>query len=80
MAIEIWLPIVTDDAVWVAADSNVNHVVRLDAKTNKPDIVVTVQKPCSGLAVSFGSLWVLALWVAQSRTRGREDGRNSGDD
>ena len=29
-----WLA-VTDDAVWVAS-SNVNHVVRLDAATNKP--------------------------------------------
>lgn len=51
-----WLG-VTDDAVWVAS-SNVNHVVRLDAKTNKPDIVINVAKPCSGLAVSFGSLWI----------------------
>jgi virginiamycin B lyase len=48
---------VTDDAVWVAS-SNVNHVVRLDAKTNNPDTVVTVEKPCSGLAVGFGSLWI----------------------
>lgn len=51
-----WLG-VTDDAVWVAS-SNVNHVVRLDAKTNKPGVVITVQKPCSGLAVGFGSLWI----------------------
>jgi virginiamycin B lyase len=51
-----WLG-VADDAVWVAS-SNVNHVVRLDAKTNKPDIVITVDKPCSGLAVDFGSLWI----------------------
>ena len=51
-----WLG-VTDDAVWVAS-SNVNHVVRLDAKTNKPDVVITVEKPCSGLAVDFGSLWI----------------------
>jgi virginiamycin B lyase len=48
---------VTEDAVWVAS-SNVNHVVRLDANTNKPDIVITVEKPCSGLAVGFGSLWI----------------------
>src|SRR6266702_1925951 len=51
-----WLGI-TDDAVWVAS-SNVNHVVRLDAATNRPDIIVTIQKPCSGLAVAFGSLWI----------------------
>ena len=48
---------VTDDAIWVAS-SNVNHVVRLDAKTNKPDTVISVEKPCSGLAVGFGSLWI----------------------
>ncbi len=48
---------VTDDAVWVAS-SNVNHVVRLDAKTNRPGKVVTVAEPCSGLAFGFGSLWI----------------------
>jgi streptogramin lyase len=48
---------VTEDAVWVAS-SNVNHVVRLDAKTNKPDVVITVEKPCSGLVVEYGSLWI----------------------
>jgi streptogramin lyase len=47
----------TDDAVWVSS-SNVNHVVRLDAKTNKPGVIVTVPKPCSGLTVAFGSLWI----------------------
>jgi virginiamycin B lyase len=51
-----WLG-VTDDGVWVAS-SNVNHVVRLNATTNKPDIVIGVAKPCSGLAVGFGSLWI----------------------
>jgi virginiamycin B lyase len=51
-----WLG-VTDEGVWVAS-SNVNHVVRLNATTNKPDIVMTVDKPCSGLAVGFGSLWI----------------------
>ena len=51
-----WLA-VTEDALWVAS-SNVNHVVRLDAKTNKPTVVVTVAKPCSGLAVAAGSLWI----------------------
>src|ERR1700761_6458457 len=48
---------VTDDAVWVTS-SNVNHVVRLNAKTNKPGAVVTVAEPCSGLAFGFGSLWI----------------------
>ena len=51
-----WLA-VTEDAVWVTS-SNVNHVVRLDAITNKPDVVVSVDKPCSGLVVAFKSLWI----------------------
>ena len=51
-----WLA-VTDDAVWVAS-SNVNHVVRLDAKTNLPGTIITVAEPCSGMAVEFGSLWI----------------------
>jgi virginiamycin B lyase len=48
---------VTGDAVWVTS-SSANHVVRLDAKTNQPGTVVTVAKPCSGLAIGFGSLWI----------------------
>jgi virginiamycin B lyase len=51
-----WM-VVTDDAVWVAS-SNVNHVVRLDAETNRPTVVVTIKKPCSGLAYGFGAIWV----------------------
>jgi streptogramin lyase len=51
-----WLA-VTDDAVWVAS-SNVNHVVRLDAKTNQTGTIITVSKPCSGMATDFGSLWI----------------------
>ena len=51
-----WM-VVTNDAVWVTS-SNVNHVVRLDAHTNRPTIVVTVKEPCSGLAAGFGSIWV----------------------
>lgn len=48
---------VTDDAVWVTS-SSADHVVRLDAKTNRPGTIVTVAKPCSGLAIGFGSLWI----------------------
>ena len=48
---------VTDDAVWVTS-SSANHVVRLDAGTNRPGKIVTVANPCSGLAVGFGSLWI----------------------
>lgn len=51
-----WMAL-TDDAVWVTS-SSVNHVVRLDAKTNQPGVTVTVAKPCSGLVVDFGSLWI----------------------
>lgn len=48
---------VTDDAVWVTS-SSANHVVRLDAKANQPGVIVTVAKPCAGLALGFGSLWI----------------------
>ena len=48
---------VTEESIWVST-SNVNHVVRLDVATNKPDTIVDVAKPCSGLAVGFGSLWI----------------------
>jgi virginiamycin B lyase len=51
-----WM-VVTDDAVWVTS-SNVNHVVRLDAATNLPTLIVTIDKPCSGLAAGFGAIWV----------------------
>src|ERR1700687_3705093 len=51
-----WM-VVTEDAVWVTS-SNVNHVVRLDPATNRPGLIVTIDKPCSGLAAGFGSIWV----------------------
>jgi YVTN family beta-propeller protein len=51
-----WLA-VTGDAVWVTS-SSANHVVRLDATSNKPSTIITLQKPCSGLAIGFGSLWI----------------------
>ena len=51
-----WM-VVTEGAVWVTS-SSASHVVRLDAKTNQPGVVVTVNKPCSGLASGFGSVWV----------------------
>ncbi len=51
-----WM-VVTEDAVWVTS-SNVNHVVRLNAATNQPGTIVTIEKPCSGLAAGFGSIWV----------------------
>lgn len=51
-----WM-VVTDDAVWVTS-SSVNHVVRLDPKTNQPTSIITIRKPCSGLAAGFDSIWV----------------------
>ena len=51
-----WLT-ATSDAVWVTSEKT-DSVVRLDPKTNQPGISVTVHKPCSGLAVGFGSLWI----------------------
>src|SRR5277367_3674392 len=48
---------VTENAIWVTS-SSANHVVRLDAISNKPGVVITLQKPCSGLAIGFGSLWI----------------------
>jgi virginiamycin B lyase len=50
-----WM-VVANDAVWVAS-ANVNHVVRLDAVTNRPGMIVTIAEPCSGLAFGFGSVW-----------------------
>ena len=51
-----WLT-ATLDAVWVTSEKT-DSVVRLDAATSRAGTVVTVHKPCSGLAVGFGSLWV----------------------
>lgn len=51
-----WM-VVTEDAVWVTS-SNVNHVVRLDPTTNRAGLIVTIDKPCSGLAAGFGAIWV----------------------
>src|SRR5260370_29317408 len=50
--------VLTDDSVWVT-NSPKNTVHRLDVKTNKVTAVVEVgNKPCSGLAWGFGSIWV----------------------
>src|SRR5258708_34761813 len=51
-----WM-VVTEDAVWVTS-SNVNHVVQWDPTANRAGAVVTILKPCSGLAAGFGSIWV----------------------
>jgi virginiamycin B lyase len=52
-----WMAI-TDDAIWVA-NAGLNAVHRIDPKTNKIAATVAMpDKPCSGLAAGFGSLWV----------------------
>ncbi|HUB53136.1 MAG TPA: hypothetical protein VL986_13355 [Terracidiphilus sp.] len=48
---------VAGSGVWVTS-SSANHVVWLDATSNQPGAVVTVNKPCAGLAIGFGSLWI----------------------
>jgi virginiamycin B lyase len=47
----------TADAVWVSS-ADVNHVTRLDARTNTVATVVTVKSPCSGLVADHGTLWI----------------------
>jgi virginiamycin B lyase len=46
------------DSVWISNKPK-NSVTRIDPKTNKVVDTITVgSKPCSGLAIGFGSLWV----------------------
>lgn len=49
--------VITRDAVWVTS-ARANHVVQLDPSTNKPGLIATIAKPCSGLAEGFGAIWV----------------------
>ena len=50
--------IALDESVWVSNFPK-NTVARLDPKTNKVIAMIPVgNKPCSGLATGFGSLWV----------------------
>ena len=49
--------VVAANSVWVSS-AKVNHVVQLDAATNKPGLVADVRRPCSGLAQGFGSIWI----------------------
>ena len=52
--------VVSDNAVWVSS-ARLNHVVQLlpgsDA-AGKTGIVAEVERPCSGLAYGWGSVWV----------------------
>ena len=50
-----WM-VVTSEGVWVTSEPR-NQLVFLEARTNKPGIIATVGKPCSGLAAGFGSIW-----------------------
>lgn len=51
-----WIAI--GESVWISNKPK-NSVTRLDPKTNKVgDVIQTGSKPCSGLALGFGSLWV----------------------
>src|SRR5437660_2161735 len=55
-----WIAVSTGDAesVWISNKPK-DSVVHIDPKTNKVVDTITVGKrPCSGLAVGFGSLWV----------------------
>src|ERR1700685_126157 len=45
------------DSVW-GASARANHVVQLIPATNKVGLIADVQRPCSGLADGFGSIWV----------------------
>jgi len=50
--------IAVGESVWIS-NSPKNSVARIDPKTNKiADTVTGLNKPCSGLAIGFGSLWV----------------------
>lgn len=48
---------VADDAVWVAI-AHANRVAQLKAVGNTVGLSVAVARPCSGLAIGFGSLWI----------------------
>ena len=50
--------IAVSESVWISNKPK-NSVTRIDPKTNKVAEVIQVgSKPCSGLAIAFGSLWV----------------------
>ena len=49
--------VVTKDSVWVTSGRS-NHVVQLLPSTNTVGLSVDVQRPCSGLADGFGSIWM----------------------
>jgi virginiamycin B lyase len=48
---------VAQDSVWVTS-SAANLVSQLRATDNQPGLTIPVNKPCSGLAIGFGSIWI----------------------
>ena len=51
-----WM-VVTTNAVWVTT-SHGNRVSEINAISNRIGHTIAVNKPCSGLAAGFGSLWI----------------------
>ncbi|MGH9597751.1 MAG: hypothetical protein ACRD3K_13225 [Edaphobacter sp.] len=51
-----WMAI-APDAVWVTS-SAANVVSQLRASDNRTGATIAVDRPCSGLAIGFGSLWI----------------------
>lgn len=49
--------VVTSKDVWVSS-ARANHVVQLLPESNTVGLIANVQRPCSGLAAGFGSIWV----------------------
>jgi virginiamycin B lyase len=50
--------IAVGESIWISNQPK-DNVTRIDPKTNKiTDVVTGLKKPCSGLAIGFGSLWV----------------------
>jgi virginiamycin B lyase len=49
--------VATKDSVWVSS-ARANHVVQLIPATSKAGLIIDIQRPCSGLADGFGSIWV----------------------
>lgn len=47
----------TRDGMWVTS-SRSNVVTKIEASTNRTGATVAVSRPCSGLTVGFGSLWI----------------------
>ena len=50
-----WMTI-TESSVWITSEPT-NTVTKLNSRTNTIGHLVTVVKPCSGLAYGYGSIW-----------------------